>query len=136
MPNETWMNASVKLEACLAGIGACTSMSTLNKEKTELIILKPKHRLKAGNKIQLLVGEKTVYGARSTNDIDVYSDASLTTVNAISSVPVTIIFVIRLDNLSTRLRQRSLIWSHTCANGTSAENTVQVSRSIPENEGT
>ena len=65
MPNETRVDASTKLESCLADIDAWMSanIEKLNQEKSELIIFKPKHELK------VTVVEKIIHLARSVKNL-------------------------------------------------------------------
>ena len=75
VPNETGMDASAQLEACLADICGCVNanMLVLNREKTELIILKPETSVegKRRNQTWIPAGENV---ADCAKNLDVYFD--------------------------------------------------------------
>ena len=90
MSKETWMDASTKLEACMAYIGAWMSANILilNQGKMELIVFELRQWLNVSDKIQLEVKGKTIHVAHSVENLDMCLDTSLTMqrqVNAIFS---------------------------------------------------
>ena len=77
MPNETWVDASNKQEACLADISGRMNANklTLNQEKTEVITFQLKHQSKVTDKTY----EKTVHAKYSVKNLGMYFDTSLAT---------------------------------------------------------
>ena len=68
LPEETWLDVSEKMEACLAAINiwTCAKKLNLNREETELIIFNPHHQSRRINEdILLQVPEEIVCIAES-----------------------------------------------------------------------
>jgi hypothetical protein len=78
-PIDSWTDISMRLEACIADISTWMKINLLklDQDKTELIILAPKHRVKELGNCQLIPDRTIVTDVTCVKNLGVYLDKSL-----------------------------------------------------------
>lgn len=97
-PGESWDLPSSKIEACLSEISEWMKQNLLklNKEKTEFIIFRPRHRAPPSKEPYLDVGSSVLQPANFVKNLGVFQDSNLTMVKQVNAIIRSCYYQIRI----------------------------------------